>query len=82
MDRRRRRRLRPHRLAVTRTPTRWPVPLDDGECQRCQGSGWIICNQLGRYLGAGPLPEFSAYRGLHDAECDACNGSGRIALPE
>lgn len=59
-----------------------PDRQDPGECQRCQGSGWIVCNRLGRYLGAGPLSEYSTMRGLHDAKCDACGGSGWISEPE
>lgn len=59
-----------------------PPSQDPGECQRCQGSGWIVCNRLGRYLGAGPLTEYVTMRGLHDAECDACGGSGTIYEPE
>ena len=55
-----------------------PPSQEPGECQRCRGSGWIVCNSLGRYLGAGPLPEYSTMRGLHDTACDACDGSGFI----
>ena len=71
----------------TRTPPEYegddpPDAQDLGECQRCCGSGWIVVNSLGRYLGAGPVPDYSTGRGLHDAECDACGGSGWICYPE
>lgn len=74
-------------LWKTRTPPEYeaddpPPEQEPGECRRCHGSGWIICNRLGRYLGAGPLTEYVTMRGLHDAECDACGGSGVIYEPE
>jgi hypothetical protein len=55
-----------------------PDRQDPGECQRCDGSGWIVVNQLGRYLGPGPVPDTSTARGLYDEPCDACGNSGVI----
>jgi hypothetical protein len=47
-----------------------------GRCDRCKGSGWMVCYPDGRYAGAGPLPEYSSSRHLHDARCNWCGGSG------
>jgi hypothetical protein len=60
-----------------------PEPQQDpGPCRLCNGTGWIVCTTYGRYVAAGPLPEYSSARGVHDAQCDACGGSGEIVEEE
>jgi hypothetical protein len=58
-----------------------PRSQEPGECERCRGSGWIAVNSLGRYLGPGPVPQYTTHR-LRSVECDACGGCGVIADPE
>jgi DnaJ-class molecular chaperone len=59
-----------------------PSRQDPGECERCRGSGWIVVNRLGRYIAAGPVPDYSRSRFVFDEPCDGCGGSGVIPDPE
>jgi hypothetical protein len=55
-----------------------PRSQEPGECERCRGSGWIIVNRLGRYLAAGPRPDYSSRRFVFCEPCDGCDGRGVI----
>lgn len=54
---------------------------DPGPCELCRGTGVIITNRAGRYVGGGILPD-PAPRGLLESDCPNCGGTGEIADEE
>jgi DnaJ-class molecular chaperone len=53
------------------------VQTDLGECLTCKGSGIILVNRHGGYLGAGPWDEHMG-DGIWERNCPACGGVGHI----
>ena len=49
-----------------------------GPCALCRGTGIIVTNRAGRYVGGGPLPD-PPPRGFWESDCPSCGGVGEIA---
>lgn len=53
---------------------------DAGKCRLCNGSGEIAMSLRGRYVGAGPVPDYA--RGVRGVPCDSCGGVDEIFSDE
>lgn len=49
------------------------------ECERCDGSGFIVERNTFpmSYVGPGPAPDYA--RGVTDSRCDECHGRGVVS---